>query len=164
MKPLFEIPIYAIKREVLQSRVEKKKEKHVKEWNEQYQHKSAGDAISRCLEMLAFPMRVWEYNHVIGFLRISIDAQDVLFDTYLPMNRLERYHWDSKVKHFVVNQMEPNNHFYIGNKSSDEIRNRMTDYLKDYCKRMDRRGYYVDLVAFNTLHKYIDYKMVAEEV
>ena len=163
MKTLYEIPIYAIRREVLQSRVEKKKEKYVKEWDK-YQHKPDVDAMSRSLEMLTFPMCLWEYNHIIGILRISIDAQDIIFDTYLPMNRPERYHWDSRVKHFVVNQMEPNNHFYIGNKSSDEIRSRMTDYLKDYNKRMDKRGYFVDLTAFNTLHKYIDYKTVAEEV
>jgi len=163
MKTLFEIPIYAIKRDVLHSRVEKTKEKHIKECVECHHLKPDSDEIHRSLEMLTYPMCVWEYNHIIGYLRISIDAQDVLFDTYLPMNQVERYHWDSKVKHFVVNQMEPNNHFYIGNKSSNEIRDRITDYLNDYCKRMDKRGYQVDLDAFNTLHKYIDYKMVAEK-
>ena len=113
--------------------------------------------------MNTYPMRIWDYNHIIGFMNINIDGQDVMLDVYLPETQLERYHWDSKVKHFVVNQMSPNNHVYIGNKSSDEIRKEITGYLDSFCERMSKRGYFVDTDAFHRLNKYVDYRAIYEE-
>ena len=162
MNKLFDIPIYAIQKDVLDKRVNIKKEKYIENY---YKHNLQRDdnTLKKSLELITYPMCLWEYNHIIGYLQINVNSQDVIFELYLPMESPKRYYWNSKKKDFIVNQMSPNNHFYIGNKSSEDIRNWITDYVEELCKRMKKRGYYVDLSAFDTVNKYIDYRSLIEE-
>ena len=120
-KKLFEIPIYAIRRSTLEKRVEKARASFETEYLNT--HSSTDSNHCReCLHYLLYPQCLWDYNHIIGYIAIETDGQDVLLEEYLPYKTVGRYHWNASKKHFVVNQMSPGMHFPIWKKSSQEIK------------------------------------------
>ena len=160
-KKLFEIPIYALDRNTLKRRVQKAEKSYEKEYMETHRNPDINH-YRECLRLLLYPQRLWDYNHIIGYITIKSDGQDILLEEYLPYATVERYHWHGQKKHFVVNQMSPGMHFYIGKKSSQEIKESILLFLNDYDVRLKKRGYILDREAFDNVVPYIDFKRLVD--
>ena len=160
-KKIFEIPIYALSRSKLQKRVKNAEEAYKKEYLQSHL-KPDNNHYRECLRLLLYPQRLWDYNHIIGFVLIKSDGQDILFEEYLPYKTVERYHWKVSTKHFVVNQMSPGMHFPIGEKPSQEIKENIQLFLNEFENRLKKRGYVLDREAFDNIAPYIDFKKLVK--
>lgn len=160
-KKLFEIPIYALSRSTLEKRVNYAEASFEKEYLKTNDNVD-NEHFQKCLQLAFFPKQLWDYNHIIGYIVIKTDEQDVLLEEYLPYKELERYHWDAEKKHFVVNQMSPGMHFSIGEKPSQEIKENIQLFLNEFENRLKKRGYVLDREAFDNIAPYIDFKKLVE--
>lgn len=73
MKKLFEIPIYALSPAKLDISVGKR----ITKLKELFTHSDA-DTIAHVIDSETYPMRCWDYNHIIGYIRIAISKTDGL--------------------------------------------------------------------------------------
>ena len=159
MKKLFDIPIYAISPDELRQRVEKKVDK-IKE----YATGSDPQTLGLMVETETFPMRCWDYNHIVGYIRISATRQDVVFDLFLPKPMVERYIWYSPRKAFLRDVYASGTHFYTGNmKTNEEIRKATDDMLTWMIKDALPKRYYVDRSGFDNLNRHLDYLGIIKE-
>lgn len=66
MKKLFDIPLYALSPEELSHRVKQKIDKMKEDAAETDQQ-----TMDLIIETETFPKRCWDYNHIVGYIRIS---------------------------------------------------------------------------------------------
>lgn len=159
MKKVFEIPVYALTREQLRHKFVK----FVDSWKEKNPYASS-ENLRRCIEIETYPQRLWEYNHIVGYIVISTDRYDILFDLYLPTPLIERYIWTSKQKRFLYNIQANGTHFHMNDKLSNmEIQKKIQEMLNGVIKRHIPERFFVDLEAFKTLNRMIDYKLILQE-
>lgn len=155
MKKIFEIPIYALNKNKLNARVKKAK---------QLLQNSMPPTLPEeqrkiCEALCTYPQRMWNYNHIVGYISISIDPYDITFDVYLPTPAIERYDWHSKVKKFVYNISANGTRFYISDcMTTGDIRFRIAEVLDDVIKTHIPKRYFVDREAFDTINPYLDYR------
>lgn len=161
MKSLFEIPIYGLSPSALRKRFSaRKKSIEIECANRNVDPTHARDI----LELETYPYRLWQYNHIIGYIRISIDGQDMNFDIYLPVGQRERYRWVSSRKVFVYNVQANGTHFYLGNmKTNDNIQQRLVEMLHEIIEYHIPKRYYVDTAVFDSVHQHIDYMSIIRE-
>ena len=150
---LFEIPVYALQRNDLAKRVGKAYE----DFREQ--HTLADEeTVKRGWDRESFPQRLWDYNHILGYIVISKVGDEIELLWYSSTFCLQRYKWKSRQKHFLQREQLSGYHFYCGNLASgDQVRARTTDMLMSFTKTLKKKGYYVDLEAFNSINPLIDY-------
>ena len=149
---LFEIPIYALTKEKLHERVEK----HIVKLKNEHPD-APEETIKHVIELTTFPQRLWDYNHIVGYIVISKEDNDIVFDEYLPVETVQKYYWTSKQKRFIQNTGLVGTHFRISNmKTSEEIRNQIHEFLDERIKKL-KKGYYVDREAFDAADALLDY-------
>ena len=154
---LFEIPVYRFSQEVLKIKVsearmvfETRMQNPVHPQSEEYLKKGSA--------MHFFPCSLWDYNHIIGFIVISKDCEDIIIDQYIPAQDIERYRWDSTKKKFLMNAQLSGNHFYIGNmKSGSQLREELQAHLNSLIAKIEKQGQYVDREAFDAIDRFLDY-------
>lgn len=113
--------------------------------------------------MDTYPFRLWDYNHVVGYIRISIDGHDIIFDVFLPMPHCDRYYWKSKRKIFLYDISANGTHFYVADRMDNkEIQVRTAEMLQAVIKTHIPKNYFVDTEAFDNLNERVDYKMFFE--
>ena len=153
---LFEIPIYALNRETLMKRYSDRKNKLL---DRAVRAQTTEEDQERIIEINTWPQRLWDYNHIVGYIVISIGINDVSFELYVPADTIERYHWDNKSKKMLLKNNQINGcHFNYRNMKTDkEIRNRIHQMLDDITQRMIDKRFYVDREAFDQAEKLIDY-------
>ncbi|HCA30638.1 MAG TPA: hypothetical protein DEP23_14345 [Ruminococcaceae bacterium] len=156
---LFELPIYAISSDTLKQKYQEFKRKFQKTYST---HKSVDDVYKKCLDIETYPQRLWDYNHIVGYIRISLTQNDVLFDIFLPTPKIERYLWRSHKKHFLYNIYANGTHFYIGCMNNEEIRTMAENMLDGVIKDHIPPRYYVDRESFDYLNNQIDYRTLLE--
>ena len=153
---LFEIPIYGVTKEKLKERVEKK--------IAPYKYGKYDEKTQLALiELTSYPMSLWEYNHIVGYIQIiyNVDQCTFFYELYMPKTKLSRYLWNSKRKHFVVNQGANGQHFYvIESMSNHDISQRINSDLIAMVHELIPNQYYVDFTAFNNINCYLDYKSI----
>ena len=107
-------------------------------------------------------MKSHEYNHIVGYIVISYDISDVSFDLYLQaqgIHHKSRYHWKTKQKWFLADQHLGGYHFRLDEKlSSEDIRERIHTWLDGLIQNKVPKSYYVDLEAFSSIDRMIDYR------
>ncbi len=108
MKKIFEIPIYAFKRNVLKQRYEKFE---LNFRNMLRDLEASEETIRRCIDIESFPKRIWDYNHIVGFVVIGLEHGDIGFKVYLPWERKARYLWKSSKKVFLYDIYMQMEHF-----------------------------------------------------
>ncbi len=159
MKKLFDIPIYALSPDELSHRVKQKIDK-LKE----YAAGTDPQTMDLIIDNETFPKRCWEYNHIVGYIRISATRQDIVFDLFLPKPEVERYIWNSPRKAFLYDVNANGTHFYIGNmKTNEEIREATDDMLTWMIKDFLPKRYYVDRSSFDNLNHHLDYLGIVNE-
>lgn len=156
---IFEIPIYCISPENLMKRYNQKKKSFESEYR--YADRSR---INIGIDLETYPYRLWQYNHIVGYIKISTNGWDMLFDVFLPVAQRERFRWRSNRKVFVYNILANGTHFYLGNmKSNAEIMQRLNEMLEDVIKTHVPKRLYVDKSAFVSTYRHIDYMSIIQE-
>lgn len=146
---LFEIPIYAMKKEEFC----KKWDKEIKKYNihseEEYKD----------IKNLFFPMTVWEYNQIIGYIVIQIIKReygtDIEFEWY--QSDKEKFIFKSKRKNFIYNSTLLGFHFFIEeNDNNNRIKFKIKEMLCELLKDEQFKNRYIDLSIFEIQLKYLD--------
>ncbi|MBR2869688.1 MAG: hypothetical protein IKB88_11590 [Clostridia bacterium] len=153
MVKLFEIPIYALSKGSLSKRYNRTVEKIKNKYPEADQ-----ESLSKTVEFLTYPQRLWEHNHVVGYIDIISEKQDIVFEIYLPYPKVERYHWNSKNRIFLYNVMANGTRFYVDkNISNSEIQTKIFEMLDWIIKDLIPKRYYVDRATFDAVNMHVDY-------
>lgn len=162
MNSLFEIPIYGLSPSALNNRfLARKKSIEIECADRNVSPTHARDI----LELETYPCRMWQYNHIVGFIRISIDGQDMNYEVFLPVGQRERYRWLSSRKVFMYDIHANGTHFYLGNtKTNDIIQQRLVEMLHEVIKQHVPKRYYVDTSTFDSTYRHIDYMSIIREV
>ncbi len=151
---LFEIPVYALSKSVLEKRVQQKTDE-IK--NTKFSQQTPEDHLNQLLDRVMFPQRLWEYNHIIGYIVITKRGQDINLDWYTVFPSLQRYHWDSRQKHYMQNMHVNGQHFFIGNlESGEQLKGKMYELVVNFAKTL-KKNYYVDMEAFNNISSILNY-------
>ena len=77
MKKLFDIPIYGLSPLKLDDHVSR----FVAKLKSQLLHLEE-DTFSCIKDIETFPMRSWNYNHIVGYIRVEMSDTDMLFDVF----------------------------------------------------------------------------------
>ena len=159
-KIIFEIPIYAMSEKEFNRRWQKEKEKLY----EQFILGGHSDKtkIESLIKDIFFPRDVWKFNQIIGYIRLSVTRQDVLFEIYLA--RAKRYHANSRVKKFITYYPAHKTHFYAMYKSDEEIKKGISDYLKHIEKFHIKKRFYIDYSVFNNIIDHIKIKEIMASI
>lgn len=161
---LFEIPVYALSKDALIKRYEKRKNELIKELDLERTQKGDERKINQIIDLGTYPQRLWEYNHVVGYIIIGFDERDIYFQQYVPAKPIERYRWtNTKNKTFLMDNRLTGCHFYYRNcKTDKDIRSKLHDMLEDIVQHVDKR-FYVDMEAFQQADRLIDYSRLLEK-
>jgi hypothetical protein len=159
MIKLFEIPVYAMSREKLSRKCEqvcaKLRSEHVG---------CSEDHVNAIVALSVHPQRQWDYNHIVGYIKISANCQDIIFDVFLPTPQRERYLWQSGQKVFLYNISANGTHFYVSERMNNRaIQDRTAEMLCSVIKTHIPSRYYVDTEAFDHLNKHMDYRSIMED-
>ena len=157
-KTIFEIPIYSMKEEIFNARWNKYRE-------EEYLYVAKGKKIDaerkRILDEHNFPMYAWKYNQIIGYIVISVQNKDIVFDIFCSIK--ERYYAKSKFKTFMQNWLINGEHFLTVNLSEQEIKDNIILYLRNIEANHLNNKFYVDYSTFNNVLPFIDIKKIIEK-
>ncbi len=155
---LFEIPIYALSKDALMKRYEKQKNKIINKLELERTQNRDMRKINHIIDLGTYPQRLWEYNHIVGYIIIGFDERDIYFQQYVPAKPIERYRWmNRKNKTFLMDNCLTGCHFYYHNcKTDEELRNRLHKMLEGVIQNVDKR-FYVDMEAFEQADRLIDY-------
>lgn len=150
---LFEIPVYAISRKNL---IDRYRSFCAKLKNE---HPSCSEEhMTSLVALMTYPYRLWDYNHIVGYIRISTNGRDILFDIFLPEPHKDRYHWRSEHKVFLYDISANGTHFYVSSKMcNDDIQVRAAETLQAIIETHIPKRYFVDTEAFYHLNPNLDY-------
>lgn len=158
-KTLFEIPIYAMGENEFNKRWQKRKSFLYNMFINGGNSESGAELyVSDC----CFPKCVWEYNQIIGFIRISVSKHDVWFDIYLSLDK--KYYADSKYKHFIQDIHANGIHFYVSNPTDDYIKQNIREWLKDIEKSYLEKRFYVDYSTFDNIFEYVNIAQIMKSM
>lgn len=160
MKKLYEIPIYAI----TQTNLREKNLEFISKFRKE-SIEVPSDIIDAALEIETYPQRLWDYNHLCGFIRITYDRTDIFYDIFLPVTKIQRYSWRGTRKHFVYNILVNGTHFYVDeNMSNESIQSQMFEMLNYVINLHVPKKFFVDRDAFDNTYKYMNFKEINKEI
>lgn len=159
MKKLFEIPVYALSASKLDIQVGKR----ISELKKLFACLDS-DMAAHAIDTETFPMRSWDYNHVVGYIRIGVTMSDILFEVFLPVPLPKRYVWTTTKKPLVQNIGANGTHLYLGNlKTNEEIRKAVANMLGQLITDHIPSRFHVDKEAFEIINKHLDYLNVIQD-
>ena len=160
MKKLVVIPIYCLTPINLNLRVKR----YVSELQEMF--KDIDEEIATtAINAEIFPVRNFEYNHIVGCIRVSISKTDMLFDIFLPNPIPKRYVWKTTRKILVQNIQANGTHFYLGNlHTNEEISCKATMMLNQIISDHIPNRFYVDVESFLIINANLDYLKIIQEL
>ena len=160
MHKFIEIPIYALDKSTLRVRYEKYVEKLCRDVFSDIKEES----FQKCLEIETYPKRVWEYNHIVGYIAIGYEFGDIQFKVYLPTSQKQRYMWRTSKKTFLYDIHSNGTHFRVNESmSNQDIQHDIADMLNSIIKEQVPKKYYVDRQAFDNINSKIDYLGIINE-
>lgn len=160
MKKLFEIPVYALSAPKLNARTSKR----IAELEELLSRSDPNEAAF-VIDRETFPMRSWDYNHIIGYIRIAVSKTDILFDVFMPNPIPVRYVWNTKQKIHVQNIWANGTHIYRGSmKTNVEFREAVSSMLDQVIADHIPERFYVDREAFDTINAHLDYLAIVQDI
>ncbi len=159
LKTLFEIPIYSMSKNEFNKRWDKKKSILYKMCVD---HGQTEENANSLVSNLYFPRYLWEYNQIIGYIKISVSRNDIWFNIYRSLDNI--YYADSKRKHFIQNTLSGGTHFYVAGWSNEYIKENILKWLKGIEKKHLKKTFFVDYSTFNNIFEYIDIKQIMESL
>lgn len=80
-----------------------------------------------------FPMNVWKYNQIVGYITISISKNDIWFDLYSSLNK--KFQFKSKTKQFIQDTNLLGWHFRVEDDDNNNlIKNNIIKWLNNLIK------------------------------
>ncbi len=143
---IFEIPIYSMKEDIFNNR-----------WKNYFQNNfsNVDKEIMESIKDVYFPMNVWKYNQIVGYITISISKNDIWFDLYSSINK--KFQFKSKMKQFIQDTNLLGWHFRVEeNQDNDFIKNNIIKWLNNLIKEKEFKNRYVDLSVFNQQIQFIN--------
>ena len=157
---LFEIPVYAISKKKLEKRVEQARQKTRNSFIGQ---NASEDHIKQCVEQTVFPQCLWDYNHIIGYIVVIKQKNDIVLNWYAPLPSIQRYRWRTQRKLYLQNTHLNGYHFYLGNlHTGEQLRTKLNDMIEGYANELKKRKYYADLEVFKNLDSLLNYNQLLE--
>ena len=118
--PILEIPIYSMS-----------PQKFSDKWNNFFKNNFPQNHLLNDIKRTYYPLNIWQYNQIIGYITISCSKNDIWFEEYLSFNK-EKFWFRSKNKVFVQKMNLNGFHFRIEPDDTNEtIRNQILEWL-DY--------------------------------
>lgn len=158
-KILFEIPIYSMSRDEFDA---KWSARCAALYNHLIEHGHTDDSAKESVSAICYPYRVWEYNQIVGYIKISVSATDVLFRLYCSMEK--RHRFNSKEKHFIQDWGITGAHFYADGMSNKEIKEGIRFWLNAIEKDYLHKKYHVEYETFNNVFDFIDIREIMETI
>ncbi len=153
-KKIFELPVYSMKESEFNSKWKERKDELYNSFiSHGHTHKSACDGL-----YLFFPEDIWKYNQIIGYIVISVNSRDVIFDLFLTTDK--NIHAVSRTKHFIMDTKVNGLHFYAKNKNDRVIHTEIRKWLSMIYKEYLTPRMYVDYSTFNNLFECVDIKKI----
>lgn len=154
---IYEIPIYAFAPEKLKEKVQEQTKRIIAELSDT----SPQNIKNKLISLGTYPMCLWDYNHIVGYIRIFVSRNDVWFDVFLPEPPRKKYYWIHGRKIFLHDSMINGFHFYVSDEMNNEkISQKICEMLSGLEKLEDIKRYYVDRRTFDNTYKYLDYKTI----
>lgn len=140
---IFEIPIYSMKKETFDNR-----------WKSYFKN-NFDEEIMESIKYGYFPMNVWKYNQIVGYITISISKNDIWFDLYSSLNK--KFQFKSKTKQFIQDIKLNGWHFRVkDDDNNDFIKNEIIKWLNNLIKEKQFKNRYIDLSMFNKQVQFIN--------
>lgn len=143
---IFEIPIYSMKKETFDNR-----------WKSYFKNNfnNLDKEIMESIKDVYFPMNVWKYNQIVGYITISISKNDIWFDLYSSLNK--KFQFKSKTKQFIQDINLLGWHFRVeDDDNNDFIKNEIIKWLNNLIKEKQFKSRYIDLSVFNEQVQFIN--------
>lgn len=155
---LFSIPIYSFSKEECEKRYRIFIDKQVPKFYESEERlKKTADARA-----VLRPKDVWLYNQIIGYIRVSLANQDVLFEVYMPLGR-KRYQAFSNRKSYMENWHLNGYHFRFRDMSNEQITHEIREWLVAISKIEGLKRWHVDITVFDDIAKFIDFRALIND-
>ena len=159
MKYIFAIPIYALSKEHLSRKV-KQKERAIMEKRTNVYCQEGSKYMDRIILEECTPMNIWEYNHIIGYIKIGVTAHDVWFEFYL-CDSFTKYNWTTHRKKFIRPYQTIGDHFCVEpERSNIDIGKDIKSMLENMKKSDLLKKYFVDSSIFDETYTHLDYKSI----
>lgn len=131
--------------------------KLMRELREFFAHLDA-DIATHAIDTETFPMRSWDYNHIIGYIRITASKRDILFDVFLPVPYPKHYVWTTTRKYSVQNIGANGTHIYWRNlKNNAQIREAVDKMVTQITTEHIPSRFHIDREAFDAINEHLDY-------
>lgn len=143
---IFEVPIYSMKEDIFNNR-----------WKNYFQNNfsNVNKEIMESIKDVYFPMNVWKYNQIVGYITISISKSDIWFDLYSSLNK--KFQFKSKTKQFIQDTNLLGWHFRVeADDNNDFIKNNIIKWLNNLIKEKQFKNRYIDLSVFNQQVQFIN--------
>lgn len=157
-KVIFELPIYSCSQKDFDKYWEQKEDATIKD----AKLSGSSDDIIQCIILQFSPKNIWKYNQIIGYITVSINSHDVLFDLYLALDK--KTYKNSTTKHFIQNVAPNATHFYIENKTDAEIKNEIESQIDFIRANHLKSNYYIDDTIIKNLLPYIDIRKIIDDL
>ncbi|MGN0979219.1 MAG: hypothetical protein ACI4PT_02710 [Candidatus Avoscillospira sp.] len=159
MKKLFEIPVYALSPSKLNIRASKR----ISELKKLFS-RSNPDEATVVIDHETLPMRSWDYNHIIGYIRIAVSKTDILFEVFMPIPIPKKYVWYTSRKIYVQNICASGTHIYWGSlKTNEEFHDAVSNMLDQVITDHIPERFHVDREAFDATNKHLDYLTIVQD-
>lgn len=158
-KILFEIPIYSMPKNVFDNKWKKIKQREVENLlkiNDEL------DKYEYWINKIYFPISVWKYNQIVGYIQILIKNKDIIFELFLTEDK--NIHFNGKSKHFIVYSPTNGLHFFTDDKNNQEIKDEITKFLSIIKRDFISKRFFVDLTTYNNLINNINIKQIIEKI
>lgn len=143
---IFELPIYSMKEDIFNNR-----------WKNYFENNfsNVSKEIMESIKDIYFPMNVWKYNQIVGYITISISKNDIWFDLYSSLNK--KFQYKSKTKQFIQDTNLLGWHFRVeDDDNNDFIKNNIIKWLNNLIKEKQFKNRYIDLSVFNQQVQFIN--------
>lgn len=152
---LFEIPIYSMSEEEFYRRWDKFFEKNKSQFRDESTFLSHKE--------LYFPVNVWKYNQIIGYITVSASRSDIWFNLYKAQNN--KLYFNSRMKKFIIDTGLQGYHFRVkDNDSNKTIKNNIVEWLNELVKRKELKKYYIDTLTFKNQIEFMDIKEIINTI
>lgn len=143
---IFEVPIYSMKEDIFNNR-----------WKNYFENNfsNVNKEIMESIKDVYFPMNVWKYNQIVGYITISISKNDIWFGLYSSLNK--KFQFKSKTKQFIQDTNLLGWHFRVEDEdNNDFIKNNIIKWLNNLIKEKQFKNRYIDLSVFNQQVQFIN--------
>lgn len=157
-KKLFEIPVYSISPELFEKCWKNKLDQQAATIEDTADKKVFQEQLKREY----YPLYVWEYNEIIGYIQIFLEHNDIVFEVYSSdKDRIQLFSSRKpRIRPIFINGC----HFRVEDSfTNSDIANKIIEWLNFVEKEHIHKGRFLAREAFDALVNHVDYKAIIKE-